>query len=313
MTRRASDEAADWYSRLHAPDGARHCAAFEAWRASDPNHAHEYDRIAELAVLAGRTSHRPSARARGLTRHRARLTTAAALAAVSVALVVAVVVTPGWYGTGAAPTIIAQATAAPAMFRLKDGSTVVLDRGGRARVMLDRSRRHVILERGRARFDVTRDRTRPFIVDAARQRVVARATRFEVLLTQDGARVAVSEGAVDVGLAEGESAFAERHTLAAGDVAQTTGGAMDVTRAARRTPNARDNRRDFEGATLAEVAAAANQLGGPPLRIDDTALAAERVTGMFDVRDRPALARKLAAAFDLRIVADGDTIVLQRK
>jgi ferric-dicitrate binding protein FerR (iron transport regulator) len=69
----------------------------------------------------------------------------------------------------------------------------------------------------------------------------------------------------------------------------------------------------FEDAPLAIVAAKANAIGGPKIEVPDAKVAGLRLTGVLDLRDTRALARKLAATFDLRVEERHGAILLRRR
>lgn len=305
------DEAARWFARLRAPDGKTAQAAFDAWRRADPANAHAFAVVESDWALAAATAHRPSPAARGV--HRRRIARPAFLAGSALAAIAACALVVAWTGNGRGQrplALIEGAEASPSAFRLIDGSSIVLDRTSRAAIDFDENRRRVVLLRGRGRFRVAVDARRPFTVEASRYRVAARQSVFDVALRPDGVDVTSFEGPVEVTMADaagatpvvvtsGQNARAERHGV---NVAPLDPMTRDWP-AARLAVN---------GERLDRVVALANQLGGTAILIDDT-LAPYRVTGVFDIREPVALARKLAAAFDLEVVRDASAVRLKKK
>lgn len=230
-------------------------------------------------------------------------------AAAAAAIAIALVVLPN-LSVRSGATLIAQASASPSTFRLEDGTTVVLDRGGRARVAMRPDARHVILEAGHAVFAVADDATRPFVVDAASRRIVARSRRFEVGIEDGTAQIVPLDGRLEVGgQGKGLAVDAPRMLVPAFHVPPIDMSMGDATSA---SATADDGRVTFEDQTLAEVALAANRFEGPALRFVG-AVATRRVTGVFDIRNHAALARKLASAFNLQVETSAREIVLRQK
>ncbi|MFC7378932.1 FecR family protein [Brevundimonas sp. GCM10030266] len=196
-------DALDWLVRVNDPDFDQ-WEAWEAWLAADPRHGEAYWRLAEAegdAVEALKT-----APARPFVPVFARRRPAA-LPRLAVAAVVGVLALGlGWIGWSQRPQpwTVETAPGEQRTISLADGSQVMLD-GGTRLAMDRRDPRAVTLESGRALFDVVHDDTRPFIVEVGDTTLTDLGTVFDVTHLQDGARVAVSEGAVRVDAAAGSA------------------------------------------------------------------------------------------------------------
>lgn len=173
--------------------------------------------------------------------------------------------------------------------RLTDGSLVDLD--ARSTVDVSQGDRDVVLKKGRAYFAVAKDPSRPFHVRADAVDVEVTGTGFSVARTADGIEVALAEGSVRVHaggrtevLRPGQrlriprAGAPRRETVAVDAVGAWRGGQLIVENAL--IGDVVDQLRPhLKGLVLA-----------PP-----AALAAQRVSGVFDLRDpETALASAVA-------------------
>jgi transmembrane sensor len=307
-------QAGHWFARMRAVDAENDRVAFDQWRTADPRHARAYAEIEEIwaltgSVTRGRFVHRSPVRpASGRVRRLWPVLLAASL--VALLPIGAMVITR--HHTTPALAITVSAADTTRMFRLRDGSIVTLDRHSRMAVDLSGATRRVVLEEGRARFIVAHDPLHPFIVSAADHQVVARGTVFDVAMQGGQTRVTLIDGSVDVSAAPAsDKAKAVRltpgQTLTAHDGQILIGGsrAHDAAWAHARIA--------FENRPLAEVVGVANRLGGIPIRLGDPHCASLRITGVFDVQDTVALARKLAVTFDLAVTSSASEVLLTSK
>ena len=189
------------------------------------------------------------------------------------------------------------ATAAGAMdsLALPDGSRVLLGPGSRLALApgFGSAVREMTLT-GEARFTVVHDGSRPFIIHTSAATVRDIGTVFSVHSdAAEGARVVVTEGAVDVQ----ETSGASHQTLGAGDVAiVANNGGIRVERAAAVADDAAwtQGRLVFRDASVGQVTADLRRWYGVDVKVD-SALARRPVTANFD--------RGLSAADVTRIVA----------
>jgi len=189
-------EALDWLVQVNDPDFDR-WEVWGAWLAADARHAETYWRLAETegdaveALKTARPRALPTLRAgRGFVfPRRAAIAAAVGVMALGVAWI-------GWSRLPQ-PWSIETAPGEQRTVILGDGSQVVLD--GATRLALDRRNpREVTLEAGRALFEVEHDEARPFLVEVGDTTLTDLGTIFDVTRLQDGARVSVSEGSVQV-------------------------------------------------------------------------------------------------------------------
>lgn len=315
--------AADWFSRMRAPDAEEHRVAFEAWLAEHPDHRAAYDRIARRWQQADLLSHTPSAKARsGLPERRRSPRAAYALAA---SLIAAVLIgASAWLWSGAVPSgdtpssqVASAEISSPVgirRVRLSDGSFVTLDTDSSVTVRITEGERRVVLDRGRARFEVAHDSARPFIVSAGDGEVIARGTVFDVSLAGGHPCVSLLKGSVEV--RQGPAGAGGKQVVARLSPGQTIelGSASPAPRAAQAADSAwTSGMLVFEDAPLDRVLAAANRYSRRKVSIDDPVLGALRVTGTFH-SDRPdELAATLAQAFGLEVVEREGGLALRRR
>ena len=183
--------------------------------------------------------------------------------------------------------------------RLDDGSLMHLNSNSRARVRYSRQQRLVELEQGQAMFDVARDPTRPFQVHAGRTAVLAVGTQFDVYRRDaEHVTVTVVEGRVEVvdRSAADSKTNATRSTsllrpmrLDAGQQIETGRDRPVLSQVDVNTTKAWVRREIvFTGKPLAEVADEFNRYLSVPVYIDDAALRATRISGIFSAYDQAA-------------------------
>jgi transmembrane sensor len=179
------------------------------------------------------------------------------------------------------------------MARLPDGTELRLNTDSAVTVRYTRSERVVELARGQALFTVTGDDRRLFRVAAGQAHVLAVGTQFDVYRKTDATIVTVAEGTVAVvagkpsepGLtgvppdALRVNAGYQAHVDTRGVSAQPT--AVDV----QQTVAWLQQKIAFEQRPLGEVADEFNRYGSISIDIDDAALRALPITGVFDAHD----------------------------
>lgn len=82
---------------------------------------------------------------------------------------------------------------------LPDGSKITVGADSALTVTMSGRSRQVDLSRGGAYFDVSSDPSRPFVTVAGQTAITVVGTSFDVLSSQNGVRVSVTEGVVNVG------------------------------------------------------------------------------------------------------------------
>lgn len=202
---------------------------------------------------------------------------------------------------------------------LEDGSVVQVDPQTHLRVRFEESTRRVVLRQGRALFRVARNATRPFIVQADNTTVRAVGTAFGVerregnvvVVTVAEGKVAVSAG----GSALGAAVMSEHGTPGAG-AAQYLSANQQVTverehppAPARNVDSVRElawaeGRLVFRNDPVAKVVAEFNRYNRVQISVSDPALAARRVSGVFDATDPDAFIAFIQSATSVRIERD---------
>lgn len=176
--------------------------------------------------------------------------------------------------------------------QLPDGSKLHLNTDSAVSVRYTRGERVVELSRGQALLTVAPDDHRRFRVAAGEVHIIAVGTRFDTYRRPDAAVVTVAEGSVAVlagqpppggsGLPPGAlrvDAGYQMHVDAQGMLAQPIPVDLQQTLAWLQQKIA------FERRPLGEVADEFNRYGSIPIEIDDAALRALPITGVFDAYD----------------------------
>lgn len=313
-------QAAAWFARLRAPDGAKDRTAFEAWRHADPQHGAAYDRMDERwrrdAVLSeSRLSDtwqlQPSFWHRtGIDRPRVWLPAAAAIALVMVG---------GLWGSqlllpaGSPPPSYASSVGTIRTIALPDGSRLTLDTASSVSLLFTAGERAIRLDRGRARFDVRHDAARPFVVLAGGTRITDKGTIFDVRLRDRGVEVALLRGRVEIGSTVVAKPFS-RVTLVPGErVVVNSDAARAVTRTIdHAVPAWVTGMLAFDDAPLVDMLREVNRYGTRHIVLGDPRLARARVTGAFRATAPDDVARTLASLFQLDVVSDpqGNLVLL---
>jgi transmembrane sensor len=176
--------------------------------------------------------------------------------------------------------------------QLPDGSELHLNTDSAVTVRYTRSERVVEIARGQALFTVARDDHRRFRVAAGEVHVLAVGTQFDIYRQPDATAVTVVEGSVAVLAgqpAPGVTGFPpdalrvdagyQVHVDAGGVLAQPVPVDVQQTLAWLQKKIAFDRR------PLGEVADEFNRYGSIPIEIDDAALRALPISGVFDAYD----------------------------
>ncbi len=199
----------------------------------------------------------------------------------------------GWLvqSQGSHPSRLVTAVGEQRSLALPDGSMVHLNTNSRLRIELSDSERRLVLERGEARFRVAREAQRPFLVITPQATVRAVGTEFNVQILGERTAVTVIEGRV--ALTESTQPPLE---LDAGEQAAVTqsgqvlpGKGPGVERVLAWT----QRRLIFHEEPLSVVVAEFNRYHAAPLRIDDAALGAMKISGAFDAGDPDSLVQYL--------------------
>lgn len=287
--------AADWLVALtDAPDDAGLRARFADWLDRDPDHPVQWKAAVRAYRALGaleRVDAGSTATVTALPTRLGRRRWIAACAGAAIAACLAVVALPTLLQSLQAD--FTSGTAEIRRVELADGSVVRLAPRSAIAVDFGPDSRRVELLDGIADFAVTPDPARPFSVSAARATATAVGTAFEVRRIETGDAVAVREGVVEV--AGGSSTGPVR--LAVGDAVRVAADGTirretvipaQVGLWADRLVTARDR-------PVADLVSEIERYYDGVILLRGDALAAQTVSGIYDVSD-PAAALALIAA-----------------
>jgi transmembrane sensor len=229
------------------------------------------------------------------------------MAAAAAALLIGVsALTMGTPERSPKPLTYATAIGAQKAVTLEDGSIVTLNTNTRLTVQYSKRERLIHLTQGEALFEVEHS-DRPFLVDAGGTRTRALGTEFDirteeesvsVTLINGSVRVTHSRPATDTGPpgAIPEDGQQEGIVLKPGDRLDMRQGADPIvsTMDPARAGQWREGLLQFDNATLAEAIMELNRYSTIQLRIDDAALASERISGTFPAGKQAEFAESLA-------------------
>jgi transmembrane sensor len=229
-----------------------------------------------------------------------------------------------WYQHQRAPTY-ATDIGEQRSVRLTDGSTVELNARSKVRVEFTEGTRSVELLEGQAIFRVAKDHVRPFVVESGATLIRAVGTAFDVDRTQFGTTVTVLEGQVAI-----ESPRPRQDAPRAGagptDVSAATlvgaGEQLKVSLAATPDPEPADiaavtawTRRQFvfQRASLTEVVEEFNRYNPRQMVVQDQALAATRISGVFSSTDPTSLLHFLRELPEVSVEETDTEVRISRK
>jgi transmembrane sensor len=189
---------------------------------------------------------------------------------------------------------------------LGDGSVVSLAPMSRIRVRYERNQRLISLVRGEALFHVAKDANRPFIVQAARARVRAVGTVFNVERSDNGVSITVVEGRVAVtdqqerrAMTAGANAGGKRVSLGADEqLVVSANGQMNPVRKVRGSAEIgwATGQLEFDNEPIRDIVRRFNGYNKVQIQVTDSALADRRVGGIFSARDPESFVSFVAAA-----------------
>jgi len=193
--------------------------------------------------------------------------------------------------------------------RLADGTTVLLNTATQLEVAFTEAERRVRLVKGQALFDVQSGEV-PFTVDAGGRRTTALGTRFDVYLMRDGLAVTLVEGVVRVARAGTD----EGSFLAPGEQLRVSGGEVRIVPVDTAAVTGwQAGMLQFRDAPLGEVIAELNRYSDVQLRLDDAALAGERLSGVFKAGDQELFLESLSIYLPVEAERAGEVILVRRR
>jgi transmembrane sensor len=321
-----AQQAGDWYAENRAgPLTHEAREEFVAWLRASPQHVEEYlgvaavardlrhaaddpdfdieallarANVAENVVQLDRPPAPPSVRLTGPRHPAVWWRAAAAAAAALTALAVSTVWSTRDGQRFGLPMTYRTAHGEQNVVRLPDGSVLTLNTDSQVTVRYTSAERVVDVERGQALFQVAHEAQRRFRVLAGSAEVVAVGTQFDVYRKPATAIVTVVAGSVaiyagpptfeDPGIALPEHAV----RVAAGYQVTVAGQEIGLPHPVDTWAAVAWVRRQiaFANVPLGEVAAEFNRYGRDALEIDDPALRAMPISGIFNAYDTESFA-----------------------
>lgn len=287
---------------------------FKAWLAASDAHRHAFERCTEVWQEVPRLSVADACTAVSRRRPaapRRTVATATAVAAVAALVVVSTNFLPthDTYDTGIGEH---------RQVLLADGSRLHLNSATRLKVALDEGLRTVEVQAGEALFEVAKDPARPFVVRAGAHEVRALGTVFVVRRSQstpDAMSVTLIEGKVEVTAVQPTQAMPSPIVLEPGQRLQAPAAGATVLLDRPRLDQATAWTRmevALEDVALADAVSEVNRHGRRLVAlVDDPALRALRVSGVFRAGDSEGFARAVAALHGLEVRDDGARLVIQ--
>lgn len=197
---------------------------------------------------------------------------------------------------------------------LADGSRVTLNTRTRGRAVVNERRRHFWLEEGEAYFEVAHDPSRPFVITAGDDTITVLGTRFSVRHVDGRTEVTVVEGRVRLDLARPRGAAPPAPVVLTGNEAALAegGSVLVIDRTEEQVASRlswRKGQISFDQQTLTGIAQEFNRYNHVQLVVKGEA-ANMRLSGNFDAENVEAFARLAQEGLGLRVVREGDYIVL---
>jgi transmembrane sensor len=322
-----SEQAARWAVRADAgPLSPDEQQELDAWLNADPRHRGAYVRarahwadLDRLAAIHGPASPETAKAARRLNISRRELLAA------SVAAITVVGGGLTWIVLRGRREHYTSGIGEVRRIALEDGSTLMLNTATEVTVEFSERQRTIRLIRGEALFEVAHDTARPFLVRVNDIAVRAVGTAFAVRLEAAQVDVTVTEGVVEV--AEPATAIGPREAPSAASqpkaqrVAANERVVIRLAQAPEVRPIApveadrqlawREGLVSFNGESLQTAVAEINRHNRRQIVIDDPALAAKPVVGIFRATDLDGFSAAAAEALQARAIRDGDVIHLQ--
>jgi transmembrane sensor len=338
----ACAEAAAWVARLHGPNRSREVeAAWRRWMAEDVERAAAFELLTDTWEKSARLRRRPMEQiARwqtpGLGVRLSRLALATCVMAILAITGTFLYLSAGVVGTG----IGEQRT-----LTLEDGTRVYLNTDSQIQVHYNGHERRIDLKRGEALFEVAKRPKWPFTVNVGERQIRALGTAFLVRRHADDLAVTLVEGKVTVtpksqisagkagtDLRKNASAHASNGGVAAVGVAMmdestaifTLEPGQRLTLSESRLPRIdmppienvtawQRGQLPFDHTTLAEAVAEMNRYSQLRLVIEDPQAASIEISGIFRVGDTLDFAKAVGKTYGLRVLEEGNAIVLAGK
>ncbi len=297
-------EAADWLARLRADDRSLEDErAFRAWLHADPCHAAAFE-------AANRVWDSVGALSRDLRNGEVEMESGVSrrtLLTAGVGVAVAVGGSFAFLQTAAAE-VYQTDVGEQKHVSLKDGTGVFLDTNTKLVVDFSDKSRKVDLRYGRANFRVAPDATRAFSVEAAQKLVIGTRSTFDVRLDGNDISVLLIHGSATVKNAATDAG----RQLSDGERLSFTSGQSPKLDKPNLLPLLawHTGQAIFENAPLTDVVLEMNRYSTIKLEVDDTRIAAMKVSGVYRVGDNSNFARSLSRLLPVEIRVMDDRIQL---
>lgn len=294
-------------------------AALARWLDADARHRGAYLRARaglhalERAVLDPRRAAAPrrtgGRRAAPSRRWSARIAAGAGALAACVAGALLLVDADPSRPAARTPAAATVAAAAPRRQDLGDGSVAWVSPGGQIRVQMLADSRRITLLRGEARFVVAPDHRRPFVVQSGRAFAQATGTIYTVARAgAQGGAVSVQRGSVLVWAGDERDQAVLLH---AGDrMTLEPHPAVASSPAPAPLPSPALAQFAFDDVPIATAVRRFNRVNRVRIRVDDPAIGAATVVGLFRANEPERFAAAAAAVAGGCVTHRADTIVI---
>ncbi|MEM9741639.1 MAG: FecR domain-containing protein [Pseudomonadota bacterium] len=326
--------ACDWLVHIESAQvSATERRAFKRWYDADPRHRDMYDyantfyqalgKVSADALEGDITVPKPPTQSISLTPWIERLTRSfrpegiraqTAVLALGVMLFVGFMFTPLITDVGSVVSAPHQTSIGETrVLTLDDGTRLTLGAASSVQTRFSPGERRLRLISGAVFLEVAKEADRPFHVSAGNLDVQVHGTEFDVNLQDDGVRVAVAEGVVEVSypftVFDLALPLGARRELSQGQqiAATPAAGLLDVQNINLSAVGAwRQGRLSYNGARLSELVADANRYTDQRVIIagDVDRISNFSVRGSFDARDIDTILETLVEVYPVRVDRD---------
>jgi transmembrane sensor len=292
LSRTARAEASAWIVRLHGPHRTPELeAGFRVWLAASPENARQFERVTEVWE-AGAV---PVPGVPRLAHEVERSPPRRGLLAAALALVI--IGAGSWYAnTFWLNPSYTTGIGERRVVRLSDGSRVTLNSDSGVIVSYRYGERRISIDHGEVFFEVAPDASRAFRVRAGEQQVEALGTSFVVRREPQQLTVTLVEGKVAVSELESATPSAMLTEGQRLTVSKSGSPRLDELRIEAVTAWLRGEV-ILDSTPLAEAIAEMNRYDQRRLVIDDPAIAAVRISGVYHTGDSELFAAMVARLY----------------